>query len=44
MMIDIGAELTVCTKPLAKKLGLDYQKDKVIELIMVDGKKIKHVE
>src|ERR1043165_8226798 len=41
MMIDTGAELTVCTKPLAKKLGLDYRKDKAIELITVDGKKNK---
>ena len=41
MMIDMKAELTVCTKPLVKKLGLDYQKNKVIELITVDGKKNK---
>src|ERR1043165_5912564 len=41
MMIDTRAELTVYTKPLAKKLGLDYRKDKVIELITVDGKKNK---
>ena len=41
MMIDTGAELTICTKPLAKKLDLEYRKDKVIELITVDGKKNK---
>ena len=41
MMIDTGAELTVCTKPLAKKLDFDYRKNKVIELITVDGKKNK---
>src|ERR1044071_10196819 len=41
MMVDTGAELLVCTKPLAKKLGLNYQKDKVIELITVNGKKNK---
>src|ERR1044072_9532449 len=41
MMIDTEAELTVCTKLLAKKLGLNYQKDKVIELIIVDRKKNK---
>jgi hypothetical protein len=41
MIIDIGAELTVCTKPLMKKLDLIYRQDKVIELITVDGKKNK---
>ena len=41
IIIDIGVELTVYIKLLAKKLGLDYQKDKVIELITVDGKKNK---
>src|ERR1044071_1219811 len=41
MMIDTGVELTVCTKLLAKKLGLIYRQDKVIELITVDGKKNK---
>src|ERR1044072_5986257 len=39
MLIDTGAELTVCTKKLADKIGLTYQQDKVIELITVDGKK-----
>ena len=41
MMIDTKAELTICTKPLAKKLGFDNQKDKIIELITVDEKKNK---
>src|ERR1043165_5411210 len=41
MMIATGAELTVCTKPLAKKLGLIYRQDKIIELITVDEKKNK---
>ena len=41
MMINTGAELMVCTKPLAKKLGLIYRQDKIIELITVDGKKNK---
>ena len=39
MLIDTGAELTVCTKKLAEKIGLTYQQNKVIELITVDGKK-----
>src|ERR1044072_4983749 len=39
MLIDTGAELTVCTKKLADKIGLTYRQDKVIELITVDGKK-----
>ena len=39
MLIDTEAELTVCTKKLADKIGLTYRQDKVIELITVDGKK-----
>src|ERR1043165_1443392 len=39
MLIDTGAELTICTKKLADKIGLTYRQDKVIELITVDGKK-----
>src|ERR1044071_5261694 len=39
MLIDTRAELTVCTKKLADKIGLTYRQDKVIKLITVDGKK-----
>src|ERR1043165_1497703 len=39
MLIDTEAELTVCTKKLADKIGLTYRQDKVIKLITVDGKK-----
>src|ERR1043165_6237484 len=41
MIMDIGAELTVCTKSLAKKLGINYIKGKIIDLITIDGKKNK---
>ena len=44
MIIDTEVKLTVCTKPLAKKLGFNYWKDKVIELITVNGKKNKTYE
>src|ERR1044072_1119162 len=41
MIINTGAELTVCIKLLAKKLDLDYRKDKIIELIIINEKKNK---